>query len=112
MICRFMDRTMLIPACLHKIIGNNQREGIDLWEKPYPEGRIFDPPLDEREFAPEIEADLLELADVLRSEGHTEEYIEQLIEDWKNKHEQSASTSPTARRIELNSVTLLGTRYQ
>jgi len=101
LICQFMDKTRPIPACLHQAIAANQNSGHDMWEKaPYPEHRIFDPPLHEREFAPEIEADLEELAEALQAEGHSEAYARQFIEDWKNKVREERRQRRAALGIE------------
>ncbi|AJQ92059.1 hypothetical Protein YC6258_00003 [Gynuella sunshinyii YC6258] len=45
MIARFMDKQQSIPPCLHLIISNNQKTGEDIWYKPMPKERIFNPPL-------------------------------------------------------------------
>ncbi len=85
LICRFMDKTQPIPACLHKAIESTQSNELDMWDKhPYPKDRIFDPPLHERELAPELEADLKEIEKLLREDGFSEDYISNYVQELKD----------------------------
>jgi len=102
LVCQFMDKTLPIPACLHQVIAANQNCGHDMWEKaPYPEHRIFDPPLHEREFAPEVEATMEELRVVLQEEeGMTESEADAFIEDWKEKQREERRQRKAASGIQ------------
>ena len=45
MICRFMDKSLSLPECLHAVIANYQSQRVDIWGDPLTREQIIDPPL-------------------------------------------------------------------